>query len=240
MDNSRRIYKSNRRVRVGDCNSKGKLRLDPIACYLQDVGFDDTNDLGLGDGGIWVARAIEITNKTESEELWPSRNDDVQIETYCGGAGRVSAQRNVNIFLKNKLAIETKTVWVSLDGNFKPCSIPKWLNEKYPNTQKISSKRTLSFSPTEDEKTNGNSFVFKVRSSDIDINNHANNAFAFDVLNEASILCGVETFSRANVEYHKPIGFKDELKVYVSKSDTEFKAWVYTQDNIACSMLWVN
>lgn len=235
-----RIYKSKRRVRVGDCDSKGRLRVDAIARYLQDIGYDDTNDLGLGDGGRWVARSIEIENLAKDSKLWPIRNEIVSLETFCGGIGKVIAQRNVDIFLSDKKSIQTKTLWVSLDENYKPTVVPSWLKQTYPEAFNVSSKRLLATQVTEKELQSIISFQFNLRQSDIDINLHANNSFAFDVLFEASQLCGYENFSRTYIEYHAAIDLDDEVTVLVSKDETGFAAWIKASNDVACSMIWEN
>ena len=39
-----RVYTASRRVRLGDADPGGRLRLDAIARYVQDVSDDDTRD----------------------------------------------------------------------------------------------------------------------------------------------------------------------------------------------------
>ena len=225
-----RVFKAKRRVRVGDCDVHGNLRIDAVARYLQDVGFDDTNDLGLGDGGIWVARSIEFV--AISKDNWPTRNQVVELETYCGGVGKVVAQRNVNIFNDGVKCIETKTLWVSLDQDANLSLIPNWLKETYGNAVSVSSKRMLSGKPE------GDAIKFPLRQSDLDINNHANNSLAFDALFEASHEVGIEDFSRVYIEYHTPIDIADDTAIHILKTDSGFNAWLTTAKHVACSMVW--
>lgn len=226
-----RVFKAKRRVRVGDCDVHGNLRIDAVARYLQDVGFDDTNDLGLGDGGIWVARSIEIV--AISKDNWPTRNQVVELETYCGGVGKVVAQRNVNIFNDGVKSIETKTLWVSLDQDANLSPIPTWLKDVYSNAESVSSKRQLSLKPK------GESIDFPLRQTDLDINNHANNSLAFDALFEASHAVGVEDFSRVYIEYHAPIDIADDTEIRIETTNSGFNAWLITENHVACSMEWV-
>jgi len=55
-----RVFRSGRRVRLGDVRPQGRLRLDALARYLQDVGNDDTIDRGVGNGGPWVTRRVTV------------------------------------------------------------------------------------------------------------------------------------------------------------------------------------
>ncbi|MBP9114943.1 MAG: hypothetical protein KBF89_01190 [Acidimicrobiia bacterium] len=236
--NIKRVFKTNRRVRITDCDSKGKLRIDSIARYLQDIGFDDTNDLGLGDGGIWVARSIEILNRTINQKQWPMRNDIVELETHCGGLGKVSAQRDVNIFKDNDNCISAKTIWVSLDENYKPKEIPDWLEKTYPEAINISTKRVLPLVPKTELLDSIKSFEFKIRQCDIDINDHANNSFAFIVLYEASIIYKFKDFTKIYIEYHRPIDVDQELTVLISSIENGYNAWLKASNVIVCSMQW--
>src|SRR5690606_26713487 len=108
------------------CNDKGTIRVDALARYLQDIGYDDTDDIGVGDGGLWVARSIQM--KLPEKEALPTRNEYVNLETYCGGVGKAFAQRVVNIETKAnpEVQVETLTTWVCIDENGKPTPIPQW------------------------------------------------------------------------------------------------------------------
>ena len=49
-----------RRVRLGDASPGGRLRLDAVARYLQDVANDDAEDAGLANPASWVVRRTTI------------------------------------------------------------------------------------------------------------------------------------------------------------------------------------
>src|SRR4029077_712129 len=52
-----RRYRARRSVRLSDTDSNGRLRLDAIARFLQDVAADDILDAGWApDDHIWVVR----------------------------------------------------------------------------------------------------------------------------------------------------------------------------------------
>jgi hypothetical protein len=55
-----RQFTTRRRVRLGDATPKGRLRLDAVARYLQDVANDDTRDADWSDPHWWVVRRTVI------------------------------------------------------------------------------------------------------------------------------------------------------------------------------------
>ena len=53
-----RTFVGSRRVRLGDCSPGGRIRLDAIARYLQDLSDDDTRDAGLAQMTWGVRRTV--------------------------------------------------------------------------------------------------------------------------------------------------------------------------------------
>src|SRR5437870_348455 len=53
---SGRRWTARRRARFGDADPKGRIRLDALASYIQDIATDDTDDAGLGGDMVWIER----------------------------------------------------------------------------------------------------------------------------------------------------------------------------------------
>jgi hypothetical protein len=49
-----RVYAGRRRIRLADTDASGRLRLDAIARFLQDLAIDDVQETGWG---TWPAAA---------------------------------------------------------------------------------------------------------------------------------------------------------------------------------------
>jgi len=228
-----RKFTSSRRVRVSDCDRQGKVRIDAIARYLQDIGFDDTNDIGVGDGGLWVARKIEISFPKASS--WPKRNEMIKLETYCGGVGGASAERIVNIYSGNE-KITATTVWVHVDEKGKPIKVPPWLSEAYPKAKKIKSAKS---DLTSKEFVETTKIDFALRESDFDVNGHVNNAVAFVALNEAGNHMEAQAPISLVVEYIAPISNCELVEVSMRSTSNGFEARLICDHNIACAMKWI-
>jgi len=238
LEPTQRVFKSSRRVRVGDCDSNGLIRIDALARYLQDIGYDDTDDIGVGDGGLWVARSIEM-EFPEVNHL-PKRNEIISLETYCGGVGRAFAQRVVNVNIESKFPISTSTIWVCIDEQGKPIAIPSWLTEAYVDARKVKATRTLDI--LDFDLLNEDYLVldWQLRATDFDINNHVNNAIAFNALYEVAEARGAQAPSKVTIEYHEPIDSHREMQLISLPTPNGFNAWLVSDKNIASAMRWIS
>src|SRR3990172_4608821 len=84
-----RTFSSQRRVRLSDMDARGRLRLDAVARYLQDVAIEDVDETGWGlPEHLWFIRRIRI------DVVAPFLDDrDVELVTWCSGIAPVAAGR---------------------------------------------------------------------------------------------------------------------------------------------------
>jgi len=87
-----RIFETSRRVRYGDTGPDGRIRLDAVARYLQDVAGDDTSAAGLPGSHAWVVRRALI-----EVDRWATSWEQLQLATWCGGVGSHWAERVVTL-----------------------------------------------------------------------------------------------------------------------------------------------
>ena len=55
-----RLFRHGRRVRLGDVTPQGRLRLDAVVRYLQDIANDDAHDSGIDNPAAWVVRRTVV------------------------------------------------------------------------------------------------------------------------------------------------------------------------------------
>ncbi len=55
-----RAFHQPRRPGFADCAPSGRVRLDALACWLQDVAYADVQDAGLEQAAVWVVRRTRI------------------------------------------------------------------------------------------------------------------------------------------------------------------------------------
>lgn len=210
---SGRVFRRERRVRLGDVDSSGRLRFDAVARYLQDVATDDSDDLGSLEARAWVVR------RTLIEQRHALRNsEDVSLATFCSGMGNRWAERRVSMTGASGGSVEAVTLWVHLDPL---TGRPKTLPEDFVATySEPSGGREVTARQLHEPVIPGDDDVHTMpwwpRVRDIDVLNHVNNAVAWEVVEQtlervrARELLALELLGsvRAEVEFRDPIEYE--------------------------------
>lgn len=217
-----RVFRMTRPVRIGDTNTIGRLRLDAAARYLQDVGNDDTLDLGVGDGGAWVCRKIELA----VPGAYPVLRDRVQLATFCGGAGSRWVERRTTITAPGNARIETATLWVHLDPETRrPATVPQWFFDHYGDT--VGTHRPDHRLHLADPPSDANQRTWPLRVTDFDVLAHVNNAIAFAALEDCWAREGrLDLPRRVTVEYHGPLDPGDAVSLQWLADDDALSCWL--------------
>lgn len=118
---SGRQFTARRRVRLGDATPNGRLRLDAVARYLQDVSNDDTRDADWSDPHWWVVRRTVI-----DVHEFPSYMQEIDLTTWCGGIGSHWAERRTRISaVDGTPLIDAASLWVHVDeSTLQPSKVP--------------------------------------------------------------------------------------------------------------------
>ena len=121
-----RRFVARRPVRLGDASPGGRLRLDAIARYLQDVADDDAGDAGLA-GSSWVVRrtAIEVRSRRCCGRSF-------ELTTFCSGVGGRWAERRTSLRGGRGGRVEAVALWVHVDGaSGRPVPLPPAFDEAF-------------------------------------------------------------------------------------------------------------
>src|SRR4029079_111722 len=128
-----RSFTGTRRVRLGDVDATGRLRLDAVARYLQDVATDDVDDADLSgspDDHTWVLRRLAVTVR-----WWPQFRDSVELVTWCSAAAGSAAERRTTVSANDTLAIESFALWAFVGPDGRPARLgPEFLARYSPDT----------------------------------------------------------------------------------------------------------
>jgi acyl-ACP thioesterase len=97
---------------IADCAPTGRVRLDALARWLQDVAYLDVLDAGLESVAVWVVRRARIR-----VHRWPRFAERFELTTFCSGLGRMWAERRTDIRRAGVGApdVEAVSLWVHLD-----------------------------------------------------------------------------------------------------------------------------
>jgi acyl-ACP thioesterase len=167
-----RVFGHTRRAGIAEVAPSGRLRLDSIARWAQDVGWADVDDAGLRELTIWLVRRTRIRVRR-----FPRLDERCTLSTYVTGLGRMWAERRTDIVAVGggpDPDVEVSCVWVHIDpvrlmpSPVDQLEIDMWTG---PSTREV--KARLRHPPPA-AGAPAHPWIF--RASELDIAAHVNNA----------------------------------------------------------------
>ncbi|MDH4169109.1 MAG: thioesterase [Acidimicrobiia bacterium] len=223
-----RCFSSVQRVRLSDTDAKGRLRLDALFRYVQDVANDDARE-ALDDSLAWVVRKamVEVSsNPVEAEVL--------RLTTWCGGYGSRWAERRTSMQGEHGGRAETVALWVAIDRDTgTPVALPQEFHDAYGEAaggRAVSSRLRHPRPPA-----GGPQVPWTFRAADVDILGHVNNTAYWTVAEQ--LLDDRPVRYRAEIEFRNPTNPGVELGV-LHRVDTEgIRAWILDGAVVCASLL---
>jgi acyl-ACP thioesterase len=165
-----RRFSASRPIRLSDTDAGGRLRLDAVARYLQDVAADDVADAGWSpDEHIWVVR------RTALDLIQPFLEDTtVELTTWCAGIAAAAAARRTTLCGDRGGRIEAEMIWIHLGRDLQPERLGERFLAVYGESaagRKASTRLGLRGPAHADSRVS-----WHVRMTDIDRLGHMNNA----------------------------------------------------------------
>jgi acyl-ACP thioesterase len=220
-----RRFVARRTVRLADASPAGRLRLDAVARYLQDVADDDANDAGLSRAGSWVVRrtTIQIGHP-------PVFREAVELVTFCSGVGGRWAERRTSVRGERGGRVEAVALWVHVDvASGRPTRLPALFDEVYGSAHggRHVTPRLVHGEPVDSGTQGAVASDFPLRFADFDVVGHVNNAVYWaaveDVLARRRDLRGP---LRAEVEHRTALGRNAQATLQVREGPNGFEMWV--------------
>ena len=202
---SGRHFRSERTIGLTDVDREGRLRLDALARYLQDVASEDVIDVGRPPSEhVWVVR------RTELEVVAPFHDDlRVELETWASGVAPTAASRRYTLRGDNGGHVEAESLWIHLDRELRPLRLDDGFLEVYgPSTEGRRASTRLTLPPP----TVGADRDWPLRVVDVDRLGHVNNAAYWAPVEElwAGRLGGR---LKAVLEYRRPIDLGERVRI---------------------------
>ena len=189
-----RIFRDGFRPGVHDAAPSGRVRMDALARWVQDLAYRDVEDAGVSDLSAWVVRRMRIRVQS-----FPRFGDDIEALTFCSGAGRLWAERRVT-FRSEHGVVEIAGVWVHLSPATRlPVPMPESFDQIYaPSTLGRKVKARLRHpNPTGGEPD----APWFFRRADADLAEHVNNAAYWEAIEET---LGDPGSVDAEIEFREP------------------------------------
>jgi acyl-ACP thioesterase len=106
-----RLFTESARPGLADCSPTGRVRLDALARFTQDIAYADAVEAGLSKTAQWVVRRTRMR-----VERFPRFEEPLDLATFCSGLGRMWAERRTSITIDGgPPQVEVVSLWVHLD-----------------------------------------------------------------------------------------------------------------------------
>jgi acyl-ACP thioesterase len=186
------------RAGLGDCAPTGRLRLDALVRWLQDVAYADVEDAGLAAEAFWALRRNRIVVRR-----WPRLAQTFTVTTFCSGLGRMWAERRTVLVPAAPASTvdrehgaapvaESVALWVHLDPVTRrpvPFSQPELAAYGDPLAGRRISARLRHPAPDQAQRATP-AGIWRFRAVDCDIADHVNNSTYWQPLEEELITAG--------------------------------------------------
>jgi acyl-ACP thioesterase len=219
------------RVRLGDISPAGRLRLDALARYLQDVANDDAHDSGIGNPVEWVVRrtVVEVHRPAVLRE-------DLELVTFCSGTGPSWAERRTSIRGDAGARIEAASLWVQIDAT---SGRPRRLGPDFaavygPSAAGRTVRARLRLADPVPDGAGG--LPFPLRDSDLDVLGHVNNAVYWAMVEEGFGERDPGDAGRVELEHHQALGREATVRL---RRDGD-RLWVCDGDRVVAAARWAD
>ena len=190
-----RLHHGRFQAGLGDAAPTGRVRLDAIARWVQDVAYADVEAAGLADRAAWVVRRTRL-----KVERFPRFREQVEATTFASGFGKMWAERRTTL-VGPEARVEAVALWVHLDPAsgrpipFDDEEMATWGDSA--DGRKVRAR--LRHSPPPGEAT---SAAWRFRAADLDLAQHVNNAVYWEPLEETLVAVDPDAID-AEIEFRE-------------------------------------
>lgn len=178
------IYEKKYTVQVNDIDFRQQLKLSSLFVYLQDMATEHGYRIGVGRdvlqekyGIIWVLTRVRVDILR-----YPKFKEEITMQTWPEQPGKLEFNRNFIIYDKNNnIMAKAISQWVLIDFNTRKLRRSSILEEQFPQSDKESAI-VYNLGKIKPKGSLVRSYKKTVGYSDIDLNEHLNNAKYIDYI----------------------------------------------------------
>jgi acyl-ACP thioesterase len=221
-------------VHLGDVGHQGRLRLEALARFLQDVAGDDVDEAGIAGAGAWVVRRSVV----RIQQL-PTYHESVDLLTWCSGTGACWAERRTTMAGARGEYVEAATLWVLLDSaRGRPIPLGDEFFRVFGEAtdgRRVSTRLSHRRPPPV-----ATARVWPLRESDFDVLDHVNNARYWEAIEDELVFRVPRArVVSAEVEFRGAVERGDELELVSTAREregaTELSVWLLAGGEVRMS-----
>lgn len=182
---------------LGDAVRSGRVRLDAIARWLQDVAYADVADAELAGRGAWLVRRTRMRI-----DAFPRFGEPVSVRTFCSAAGRLAAERRTSLAGSGG-EVEAVAIWIHVDTEaLRPLRLGEEFTRVYgesAGTRRADFRLRHPEPPPDASRT-----PWRFRGADVDVAGHVNNAAYWQAVEEILMDGPEPQAADLEIEYHEP------------------------------------
>lgn len=195
-----RVFTEPARPGLADCAPSGRVRLDALARFTQDIAYADAVQAGLSETARWVVRRTRMR-----VERFPHFGQALTLATFCSGLGRMWAERRTSIAGGGEDGgeVEVVSLWVHLDPESgRPTPLRE--DELAMWGESALGRRVNARLHHPGPDTARDSFPWRFRETECDLAGHINNAAYFQPLEEELLQHRDPPAIDVEIEYRSP------------------------------------
>lgn len=171
------IWENIFRVRAFDVDANGRLKVNTILDYFQDAASNDAERLNFGYSNFVPRGLTWVLSWAKFEFIeYPKFIDEIKIQTWGKKQFKLYSIRDYLLFnSKDEIICRGTSAWLLLDSK---SPRPKILTQLFPAIKMLDSNDALPDLPQKIIPSSETEMIYstQIRYSDIDLNQHANNA----------------------------------------------------------------
>jgi medium-chain acyl-[acyl-carrier-protein] hydrolase len=203
------IWETTTKVRAFDVDANGRLKVNTVLDYFQDAASNDAERLNFGYNEFVPKGLYWVLSWAKFEFLvYPAFRDEIKIQTWGKKQFKLYSMRDYLILnSKEEIICRGTSAWLLLDSK---SLRPKILTQLFPEIIMYESKEALTDLPQKIVPFSQTEIIYttQVRYSDIDLNQHANNAKYVELMLD----CFDQGFFEQHVIESLTVSFNSESK----------------------------